>query len=279
MVAGIRSLISRVGYNDAVLFVSIVYSSFDVLCKWGDYHACSKPIQWQLILSYMFVLIFRLSHFLGQHHAEEGEDFLLNFRHTKPIPRLLVTMTWAFTLPMFALWTALGTFWLYDIFHKTPECLPLGTQPWFLVFWQVLSYLWIVVHMVFCGIACDYERRIRLAESDVRDLMLEDDGDILTRWGRMTDFGSYGAVPWLKQRGLSATEVKKLPCSTHRGGAIECSICLNDINEGDSERKLTRCGHTFHKSCIDLWVLRCADCPLCKTDVKGVESPSLGVVV
>merc|ERR1719409_1698290 len=142
----------------------------------------------------MLVVIFRVSHFVGQHFAEDDEDFLLSFRHKKEVLRIIVNVTWMATLPVFVAWTTLGTAWLYDIFSKSPECLPAGTQPWFLVFWQVLSYLWIVVHMVFCGIACDYERRIRLAEADVRDLMLEDDGDILTRWGRMTDFGSYGAV-------------------------------------------------------------------------------------
>jgi len=60
----------------------------------------------------------------------------------------------------------------------------------------------------------------------------------------------------------------------------ECPICLNDLNSGDKVRHLASCGHTFHRSCIDLWLLRRADCPLCKSEVKSVvrrcASPRLG---
>merc|ERR1719321_2389217 len=212
--------------------------------------------------------MFRISHFVGHHFAEDDEDFLLNFRYKKPVVRAIVYLTWMAILPLFVVWTALGTAWLYDIFSKSPECLPAGTQPWFLIFWQVLSYLWIVVHVVFCVIALDYERRIQNAERDVREV--ESDGDVLQRWGRMSELSNYGAlgsVPWAKKRGLSASEIKKLPCATHSGCSEECSICLNDVHDGDSKRTLPGCGHSFHKACIDLWVLRCAECPLCKTEV------------
>jgi hypothetical protein len=269
MVAG---ALLKIGCNDAILLLSIAYSSYDVICKWDEFHTCSKPIQWQLIVSYALVVMFRLTHFVGQHFAEDDEDFLLNFRHKKPVLRMIVHVTWMVTLPIFVAWTALGTVWLYHVFSKSPECLPAGTQPWFLVFWQVLSYLWIVVHVTFCVIAVDFERRIRNAESDAREL--ETDGDVLQRWGRISELThtSYGAVPWVKKRGLSASEIKKLPCVTHRGCAEECSICLNDIYDGDSARSLPGCGHSFHKACIDLWVLRCAECPLCKSEVTTTSS-------
>lgn len=268
MVAGV---LSRISYNDAVLLVSITYSGYDVLCRWDEFSSCAKPIQWQLIISYALVVAFRVSHFVGQHYANDDEEFLLNFRHKKVILQALVCLTWIVTLPLFIGWTLIGTVWLYDIFSQSSECLPAGTQPWFLVFWQALSYLWIVVHVVFCVIACDYERRLRSSEHDLREL--ESDGDILSRWGRMSGIGSagYGTAPWAKNRGLSAHEIKQLPCEIHGGCASECSICLNDIYEGDSQRSLSRCGHTFHKACIDLWVVRCAECPLCKCEVRKVD--------
>jgi len=273
--------LSKIGYNDAILLLSIAYSSYDVICKWDEFHSCAKPIQWQLIISYGFVVIFRVSHFVGQHFAEDDEDFLLNFRHKKPVLQLIVHVTWMATLPIFIAWTGLGTIWLYHVFSKSPECLPAGTQPWFLVFWQVLSYLWIVVHVTFCVIAVDFERRIRNEESDAREL--ESDGDVLQRWGRISELSSYGAVsgmvPWAKKRGLSASDIKKLPCMPHHGRPEECSICLNDIYKGDLERSLPGCGHSFHKACIDLWVLRCAECPLCKhavsTNGRGTPLPAV----
>jgi hypothetical protein len=33
-------------------------------------------------------------------------------------------------------------------------------------------------------------------------------------------------------------------------------------------RELPGCGHVFHESCIDLWLLRRGDCPLCKHRVQ-----------
>lgn len=262
----------RIGCNDLVLLASIAYSTFDVLCKWGDFHTCSKPIQWQLVLSYLLVIIFRTSHFIGQTYADEGEDFLLNFRHKRAIPRALVYLTWVVTLPLFIVWTCIGTSWLYSNFRETPTCLPAGIQPWFLIFWQVLSYLWIVVHVVFCAIACNFERNIRAEECELHQIV-ESDSDVADRWGSVSSFSGYGTVPWVKKRGLRAADIKQLPLSTHCGCAGECSICLNDIQDGDSLRMLPGCGHSFHRSCIDLWLLRCADCPLCKREVKLSSAP------
>lgn len=273
----VTGIISRIGTNDAVLLASIAYSSFDILCRWSEFATCNKPVAWHLIISYMFVITFRVSHFVGQGYVDDGEDFLLNFRHKKAMPRILVCMTWAFTLPFFTMWTGLGSVWLYDIMQETPHCLPAGTQPWFLIFWQVLSYLWIAVHVVFCAIACGFERQIRATERDVQQL--EQDSDVVDRWGHMSTFSGYGSVPWRKKRGLSVADIKKLPLSMHHGFTAECSICLNDIKEGDSVRTLVGCGHSFHRACIDLWVLRCADCPLCKCEVRQAESHPSDVIV
>lgn len=270
MVAG---AVSRISCNDAVLLASIAYSSFDVLCKWGDFRTCDKPIHWQLILSYVLVVAFRMSHFVGQHYADDGEDFLLNFRHKQPLPRALVWITWAVTLPLFVVWTCIGTVWLYNNFRATPRCLPASIQPWFLIFWQALSYLWIAVHVVFCAIACNFEHRIRAEERELRQL--EGDSDVLDRWGHVSPGSGYGTVPWVQKKGLRAADIKKLPLSTHCGCDTECSICLNDIKGGDTVRTLPGCGHSFHRACIDLWVLRCADCPLCKCPVSSSEPPSI----
>ena len=41
----------------------------------------------------------------------------------------------------------------------------------------------------------------------------------------------------------------------------DCSICLANIQKGESLRKLN-CGHIFHKSCLDGWLKLKAICPL-----------------
>lgn len=86
------------------------------------------------------------------------------------------------------------------------------------------------------------------------------------RWGHMSSIPGYSSL--MPNKGLSPKEIEGLDSFTWGccEGA-ECSICLNDLDEGDAVRKLPGCSHTFHKSCIDLWMLRRADCPLCKCKV------------
>ena len=46
-----------------------------------------------------------------------------------------------------------------------------------------------------------------------------------------------------------------------------CSICICDMNDGDTYRKLP-CGHLFHKDCIDSYLLEnSTKCPNCRHDV------------
>lgn len=55
-----------------------------------------------------------------------------------------------------------------------------------------------------------------------------------------------------------------------RGAArmLECAVCLRRLEDGSgvAPRALT-CGHAFHASCIDRWLLECrsrATCPVCR---------------
>merc|ERR1719174_1539731 len=52
-------------------------------------------------------------------------------------------------------------------------------------------------------------------------------------------------------------------------GEIECSICLINFETGDIMRVM-KCGHRFHKACVDEWLSRYKSvCPLCKIDRRG----------
>jgi len=270
----LRQVSAQIGSNDVILLVSLVYSGVDILYEWEGFGGCIQPIQWWLLISYGFVVIFRLSHHLGNHYATEGEDFLLNLRQQKILPWVLVKLTWFVFLPLFTIWTVLGSFWFRDIIRYTPDCLPMGAHPWFIGFWLALSYLWIGVHIIFGVIAWMVERRLRTAEGNLREI---EDDDILRRWGRMSSFTGYAAMnPWTENKGLSPKEIDKLPTETWCcAETTECSICLNDLGVGETVRTLPICGHTFHKSCIDLWVLRRADCPLCKRQVKPVAKDNV----
>mmetsp|Transcript_31078 Transcript_31078/g.84278 ORF Transcript_31078/g.84278 Transcript_31078/m.84278 type:complete len:386 (-) Transcript_31078:287-1444(-) len=45
-----------------------------------------------------------------------------------------------------------------------------------------------------------------------------------------------------------------------------CMICLTDFAIADECRRLP-CRHVFHSSCVDEWLRRCTDCPICKDNV------------
>ncbi|CAE7510534.1 TIL [Symbiodinium natans] len=45
-----------------------------------------------------------------------------------------------------------------------------------------------------------------------------------------------------------------------------CMVCLEDFQLATPCRRLP-CGHVFHQSCIDEWLRRCTDCPICKANV------------
>jgi hypothetical protein len=45
-----------------------------------------------------------------------------------------------------------------------------------------------------------------------------------------------------------------------------CCICLGTMHKGDTCCKMS-CEHVFHKECIDSWVTRKNECPLCKQKI------------
>jgi len=49
----------------------------------------------------------------------------------------------------------------------------------------------------------------------------------------------------------------------------QCMVCLEDFTDEQEVRRLP-CSHLFHSECIDEWLRRCTDCPICKTNVDRV---------
>lgn len=278
-------MMRQLSLNDGILLASLLYSCMDLQMEWASFSTCNQPVHWWLLVSYGSVIAFRLTHILGAQLAgrrSDGEpvidaeqgigEFLLDLRHKGTLPRMLVTFTWAVALPFFTLWTLLGTKWFWDVAHRSPQCMPTSTHLWFSAFWLLLCYVWIGVHVALGGVAWTLESRVQRAEGSLRAI---EDEDVRRRWGHVSNLDGYrdvnGAEP-TAGRGLAPSDIKLLPefhvpqdlsCAQR-----ECSICLTDFEPGDRARQLPSCGHTFHCSCIDLWLLRSADCPLCKRSVS-----------
>lgn len=262
--------------NDGILIVSLLYLCVDIRFDWESFNACSKPIHMWLLLSYLLVVISRLVHVTAA-ASENSSDFMLDMRPKSTTLRLLMSVMWLVIVPSFTAWTVLGTSWIWDISTQTPDCLPGGAHLWFLGIWQVLSYVWILVHTCLAAVAWFLERKLRTSEGDLRQL---EDDDLLARWGQVSRLQSYTSVPGLPgavEGGLPASEIAALPglltvlpCQA----ADDCPICLTELCPGEKARQLEVCGHTFHRSCIDLWLYRQASCPLCKSDVKCTAKES-----
>jgi len=44
-----------------------------------------------------------------------------------------------------------------------------------------------------------------------------------------------------------------------------CPFCLEDLQHGDEVCALPRCQHVYHRACLQPWLARKAECPLCRT--------------
>ncbi|XP_071717745.1 E3 ubiquitin-protein ligase ATL59-like isoform X2 [Rutidosis leptorrhynchoides] len=53
----------------------------------------------------------------------------------------------------------------------------------------------------------------------------------------------------------------------------QCTICLGEYQEKEVLRLMPKCGHTFHLSCIDLWLRKQSTCPVCRLSVMAPNSP------
>lgn len=48
----------------------------------------------------------------------------------------------------------------------------------------------------------------------------------------------------------------------------QCTICLGEYQEKEVLRIMPKCGHSFHVSCIDLWLRKQSTCPVCRLSVE-----------
>ncbi|KAL5722938.1 RING-type E3 ubiquitin transferase [Ranunculus cassubicifolius] len=81
----------------------------------------------------------------------------------------------------------------------------------------------------------------------------------------------YAAFDQVASKGLSPDSLKKLPfhliTSENKAaldGGLCCTICLQDIEVGETVRRLQRCHHMFHLTCVDKWLVRQDSCPVCR---------------
>ncbi|VFR01334.1 unnamed protein product [Cuscuta campestris] len=69
----------------------------------------------------------------------------------------------------------------------------------------------------------------------------------------------------------------RLPCLSYTSSAHlpkDCAICLDSFKEDEPCRKLPACDHMFHMKCVDHWLGKVLNCPICRTRVELDSSGS-----
>ncbi|XP_054807279.1 RING-H2 finger protein ATL46-like [Prosopis cineraria] len=56
---------------------------------------------------------------------------------------------------------------------------------------------------------------------------------------------------------------------------FDCAVCLCEFSEQDKLRLLPMCGHAFHISCLDTWLLSNTTCPLCRATISSSSGFSM----
>ncbi|KAI4302279.1 hypothetical protein MLD38_038052 [Melastoma candidum] len=48
----------------------------------------------------------------------------------------------------------------------------------------------------------------------------------------------------------------------------QCTVCLSEYRHEDILRILPNCGHSFHATCIDIWLQQHPTCPVCRVSLQ-----------
>ncbi|KZV21478.1 hypothetical protein F511_08243 [Dorcoceras hygrometricum] len=84
--------------------------------------------------------------------------------------------------------------------------------------------------------------------------------------------------PSRQSRGLDELLVLEIPTFQYRQSESteicdskfsKCVVCLNEFKKNDLMRVLPKCSHAFHSDCIDVWLQKNSNCPLCRSTISG----------
>ncbi|GMI69779.1 hypothetical protein HRI_000647200 [Hibiscus trionum] len=79
------------------------------------------------------------------------------------------------------------------------------------------------------------------------------------------DGGSSAEVTDTRREPVSGLKYRKETHSKEIGN--ECPVCLSVFGDGEEVKQLSECKHSFHTSCIDLWLNNHDNCPVCRAPV------------
>ena len=72
---------------------------------------------------------------------------------------------------------------------------------------------------------------------------------------------------------VSSISSRQSVCKKNKGKGFnfyykQCTICLADFEKGEQVRVIPNCGHTFHSTCLEMWLQRQFRCPNCNIEIS-----------
>lgn len=244
-------------FLDIVLCAALGYLTYDVIAHSEDYSTCSEPINYWLLALYIVLLLFRLT-----------TNIVINSDQCCLITIFRIVLIFGL-IPFLIEWTVHGTIWYLDISHHTPNCIPEYRLPSLIIWWLFVCYVLLIILLgVFLyEIICYVKKRKinAIIQAYLNSEMSQNDIQYLTSLIETGEL-SPEEIP------LSKAEFNHLQTSKVTDiflSEIQCSICCEDLKEGEEFIKLMICSHLFHKNCLEIWLKRKPLCPNCKRNIRN----------
>ncbi|KAK7292582.1 hypothetical protein RJT34_15433 [Clitoria ternatea] len=118
------------------------------------------------------------------------------------------------------------------------------------------TFIVFVCTRIICG-----RLRERVASRTIYEIQSRPDIERLQRHVNDPEPAFVAAIPTLNfnQEAFSSFE------TTH------CVICLQEYKEKEVLRIIPKCGHSFHLSCIDMWLRKQSTCPVCRLSLQNAS--------
>jgi len=69
-------------------------------------------------------------------------------------------------------------------------------------------------------------------------------------------------------------EFKKGEKLNNKFQETNCAICIDELSNNSDQNSTLPCGHVFHKVCINEWLKKKEECPVCRKSTKREEDTS-----
>lgn len=85
-----------------------------------------------------------------------------------------------------------------------------------------------------------------------------------------------GVAAAASERGMSDAAIAALPTFSYEqdSDAVDCAVCLGQLEAGEKVRRLPKCAHLFHAECVDAWLRAHCTCPMCRAPVGPAAGAS-----